>query len=81
MTTGRKLIIPKSGTDTSDHFRKGDSIRAVVIKVEMRNKHTVIILSVLLLFFLRGSSNLRFPKFSTASYHQEIVRVPGERLR
>src|SRR5664279_82634 len=31
---GNELILPKSEQIPSDHFRKGDSIRAVVIKVE-----------------------------------------------
>jgi len=42
---GNELILPKSEQIPSDFFRKGDTIRAVVIKVEMKNNTPLIILS------------------------------------
>ena len=41
---GNELILPKSEQIPSDFFRKGDSARAVVVKVDMRNSSPVIIL-------------------------------------
>src|SRR5512138_2462795 len=40
-----ELIIPKSEQIPSDFYRKGDTVRAVVSRVEMRNNNPVIILS------------------------------------
>ena len=42
---GNELILPKSEQIPSDYFRKGDTIRAVVIKVEMKNNNPLILLS------------------------------------
>ena len=40
-----ELILPKGEQIPSDYFRKGDTIRAVVVRVEMRNNNPLIILS------------------------------------
>ena len=42
---GNELILPKQEQIPSDFFKKGDTIRAVVIRVEMRNASPYIILS------------------------------------
>jgi N utilization substance protein A len=42
---GNELILPKSEQIPQDYFKKGESIRAVVKKVDMKNNTPVIILS------------------------------------
>src|SRR5574344_1122872 len=42
---GNELLLPKSEQIPSDYFRKGDTVRAVVSSVEMRNNTPVITLS------------------------------------
>ena len=42
---GIELILPKSEQIPSDYFRKGDTIRAVVSKVDLRNNNPIIVLS------------------------------------
>ena len=42
---GNELILPKQEQIPTDFFKKGDSIKAVVIRVEMRNSNPYIILS------------------------------------
>ena len=42
---GNELVLPKTEQIPSDFFRKGDTVRAVVAKVEMKNNSPVIILS------------------------------------
>jgi N utilization substance protein A len=42
---GIELLLPKSEQIPTDFYRKGDTIRAVVSKVEMRNNSPVIIIS------------------------------------
>ena len=39
---GNELIMPKNEQIPSDFFRKGDTIRAVVVRVEMRNNNPII---------------------------------------
>jgi len=42
---GNELVIPKSEMIPSDFFKKGESVRSVIKKVELRNNTPVIILS------------------------------------
>ena len=42
---GIELILPKGEQIPSDFYRKSDSIRAVILKVEMKNGNPNIILS------------------------------------
>src|ERR1035437_7764770 len=79
---GNELILPKSEQIPSDHFRKGDSIRAVVIKVEMRNNTPFIILSRTSPVFLERLFELEVPEiFDGLITIKNIVRVPGERAK
>ena len=79
---GNELILPKSDQIPSDHFRKGDSIRAVVIKVEMRNNTPFIILSRTSPVFLERLFELEVPEiFDGLITIKKIVRVPGERAK
>ncbi|NLA49223.1 MAG: transcription termination/antitermination protein NusA [Bacteroidales bacterium] len=79
---GNELILPKSEQIPSDHFRKGDSIRAVVIKVEMRNNTPFIILSRTSPVFLERLFELEVPEiFDGLITIKKIVRVPGERAK
>ncbi|MBN2484516.1 MAG: transcription termination/antitermination protein NusA [Bacteroidales bacterium] len=79
---GNELILPKSEQIPSDYFRKGDSIRAVVVKVEMRNNTPLIILSRTSPVFLERLFELEVPEiFDGLITIKKIVRVPGERAK
>ncbi|MGM0666747.1 MAG: transcription termination factor NusA [Bacteroidota bacterium] len=79
---GNELILPKSEQIPSDHFRKGDTIRAVVIKVEMKNNTPFIILSRTSPVFLERLFELEVPEiFDGLITIKKIVRVPGERAK
>jgi transcription termination/antitermination protein NusA len=79
---GNELIIPKSEQIPSDYFRKGDSIRAVVIKVEMKNNTPLIVLSRTSTVFLERLFELEVPEiFDGLITIKKIVRVPGERAK
>jgi len=79
---GNDLILPKAEQIPSDFFRKGDSIRAVVIKVEMRNNTPLIILSRTSPVFLERLFELEVPEiFDGLITIKKIVRVPGERAK
>lgn len=79
---GNELIIPKSEQIPSDYYRKGDSIRGVVIKVEMKNNNPLIILSRTSSVFLERLFELEVPEiFDGLITIKKIVRVPGERAK
>ena len=79
---GNELILPKTEQIPSDYFRKGDTIRAVVVKVDMRNANPLIILSRTSPIFLERLFELEVPEiFDGLITIKKIVRVPGERAK
>jgi len=77
-----ELVLPKSEQIPSDFFRKGDTIRAVVAKVEMRNNLPVIILSRTSPMFLERLFEMEVPEiYDGLITIRNIVRVPGERAK
>jgi transcription termination/antitermination protein NusA len=79
---GNELILPKGEQIPSDHYRKGDTIRAVVIRVEMKNNTPNIILSRTSPVFLERLFELEVPEiFDGLITIKKIVRIPGERAK
>jgi len=79
---GNELLLPKSEQIPSDFFRKGDSIRAVVSKVEMENNKPVITLSRTSPVFLERLFEQEVPEiFDGLITIKKIVRIPGERAK
>ena len=79
---GNELILPKNEQIPSDYFRKGDTLRAVVIKVEMRNNNPLIILSRTSPVFLERLFENEVPEiFDGLITIKKIVRMPGERAK
>ncbi len=79
---GNELILPKSEQIPSDFFKKGDTIRAVVQRVDMKNNSPVIILSRTSTAFLERLFELEVPEvFDGLITIKKIVREPGERAK
>lgn len=79
---GIELILPKSEQIPSDFYRKGDSLRAVVSKVDIKNNTPVIILSRTSPVFLERLFEAEVPEvFDGLITIKNIVRVPGERAK
>ncbi|HCT29430.1 MAG TPA: transcription termination/antitermination protein NusA [Bacteroidales bacterium] len=79
---GNELIIPKTEQIPTDYFRKGDAIRSVVIRVEMRNNSPLIVLSRTSPVFLERLFELEVPEiFDGLITIKKIVRMPGERAK
>ncbi|MDG0973920.1 MAG: transcription termination factor NusA [Crocinitomicaceae bacterium] len=79
---GNELILPKSEQIPSDYFKKGESVRAVVAKVDMRNSSPVIILSRSAPEFLERLFELEVPEvFDGLITIKNIVRAPGDRAK
>jgi len=79
---GNELLLPKTEQIPSDFFRKGDSVKAVVSKVDMRNNTPVIILSRTSAVFLERLFEQEVPEiFDGLITIKKIVRMPGERAK
>ena len=79
---GNELILPKSEQIPADYFKKGESLRAVIKKVELRNNNPVIILSRTHASFLGKLLEIEVPEiFDGLIVIRKIVREPGERAK
>src|SRR5918995_1606236 len=79
---GSELILPKSEQIPQDYFKKGETIRAVVKKVELKNNSPVIILSRTHPSFLAKLLEIEVPEiFDGLIVVKKIVREPGERAK
>jgi N utilization substance protein A len=79
---GNELILPKSEQIPQDYFKKGESIRAVVSRVDMKNSTPVIILSRTSSEFLAKLLEIEVPEiFDGLITIRKIVREPGERAK
>jgi N utilization substance protein A len=79
---GNELLLPKTEQIPSDFFRKGDTVRAVVSSVEMKNNNPVIILSRTAESFLERLFEQEVPEiFDGLITIKKIVRIPGERAK
>ncbi|MFM2145856.1 MAG: transcription termination/antitermination protein NusA [Bacteroidota bacterium] len=79
---GNELILPKSEQIPQDYFKKGENIRAVIKKVELKNNNPVIILSRTSPLFLAKLLEIEVPEiFDGLIVIKKIVREPGERAK
>ncbi len=77
-----ELILPKSEQIPTDFFKKGEAVRAVIKKVEMRNNTPVIILSRTHPSFLEKLLEIEVPEIMDGLIVvKKIVREPGERAK
>lgn len=79
---GSELILPKSEQIPTDFFKKGESIRAVVERVDLKNNTPVIIISRTSIKFLSKLLEIEVPEiFDGLIVVRKIVRDPGERAK
>ena len=79
---GNELILPKNEMIGRDFFKKGDSVRAVVLRVEMQNNNPRIILSRTAPIFLERLFELEVPEILDGLITiKNVVREPGERAK
>ena len=77
-----ELVLPKSEQIPTDRYRKGDTVRAVVLKVEMKNNNPVIVLSRTSPIFLERLLEAEVPEiYDGLITIKNIVRIPGERAK
>ncbi|PUZ28461.1 transcription termination/antitermination protein NusA [Chitinophaga parva] len=79
---GNELILPKAEQIPTDYFKKGENIKAVVKKVELRNNAPLILLSRTSPLFLAKLLEIEVPEiFDGLIVIKKIVREPGERAK
>jgi transcription termination/antitermination protein NusA len=79
---GNELLLPKSEQIPADYFKKGDSVKAVVSKVDMLNSNPKIIISRTAPDFLQRLFEMEVPEiFDGLITIKKIVREPGERAK
>ena len=79
---GNELVLPKSEQIPSDFFRKGDTVKAVISSVEMRNNSPIIMLSRTSTLFLERLFEQEVPEiFDGLITIKKVVRMPGERAK
>jgi len=79
---GNELILPRTEQIPSDFFKKGDTIRAVVLSVEMNGTNPIITLSRTSPSFLERLFEMEVPEiFDGLITIKKIVREPGERAK
>ncbi|RLD69341.1 MAG: transcription termination/antitermination protein NusA [Bacteroidetes bacterium] len=79
---GNELILPKIDQIPSDYYRKGDSLRAVITRVEMKNSNPLIIISRTSSIFLERLFELEVPEiYDGLITIKKIVRNAGERAK
>lgn len=77
-----ELLLPKTEQIPGDFFKKGEPLRAVVKKVEMRSNTPVIILSRTHSSFLEKLLEIEVPEIADGLITiKKIVREPGERAK
>ena len=78
----KELILPRTEQIPSDSFRKGDTVKAVILKVEMINNTPKVILSRTSSTFLQRLFEQEVPEiFDGLITIKKIVRIPGERAK
>jgi transcription termination/antitermination protein NusA len=80
--TGFEMVMPKMETIRGDFFRKGDMVRGVIKKVEVKNNNPSIIVSRTESTFLERLLEQEVPEIEDGIITiRKIVRIPGERAK
>lgn len=79
---GNELILKKEQQIPTDYYKKGDTIKAVVARVEMKNSNPYIELSRTSPLFLERLFENEVPEiFDGLITVKKVVRIPGERAK
>ena len=79
---GNEMLLPKSEQIPTDFYRKGDTVKAVVIRVDNKNNKLRIIVSRTSEEFLRRLFELEIPEVQEGIITiKGIARIPGERAK
>ena len=79
---GNELYLPKQNQIPTDYYRKGDTVRAVVVQVDNKNQNPKIVLSRTSPLFLQRLFEQEVPEVHDGLIAiKNIARIPGERAK
>lgn len=79
---GNELYLPKQNQIPGDYYRKGETVRAVVVQVDNKNQNPKIILSRTSPLFLQRLFEQEVPEVHDGLIAiKKIARIPGERAK
>ena len=79
---GNELKLPKAAQIPGEHFKKGDSVKAIIKSVEMKNTTPVITLSRVTNEFLAKLFEAEVPEiYDGLITIKKVVRIPGQRAK
>ena len=79
---GNDLILPKANQIPRDFFRKGETIKAVVLSAELKNNKALVTLSRIAPEFVERLFETEVPEvFDGLITIKKVVRIPGERAK
>ena len=79
---GNELKLPKAEQIPGEHFKKGDSVKAIIKSVEMKNTTPVITLSRVTNEFLAKLFEAEVPEiYDGLITIKKVVRIPGQRAK
>jgi len=80
--TSNELVLPRNEMIKGDFFRKGDMVRGVIKKVEMKNNNPVVVMSRTDSTFLEKLMEQEVPEIEDGLIMiRKTVRMPGERAK
>lgn len=80
--TGNEIILPRNEMIRGDFFRKGDMVKGVIKRVDMKNNNPVVIMSRTDSLFLEKLLEQEVPEIEDGLITvKKIVRIPGERAK
>lgn len=80
--TNNELVLPRTEMIKGDFFRKGDMVRGVIKRVDMKNNNPVVILSRTDRMFLEKLLEQEVPEIEDGLITvRRIERLPGERAK
>ena len=79
---GNDLILPKANQIPRDFFRKGETVKAVVLSAELKNNKALVTLSRIAPEFVERLFETEVPEvFDGLITIKKVVRIPGERAK
>ena len=79
---GNDLILPKANQIPRDFFRKGETVKSVVLSAELKNNKALITLSRIAPEFIERLFETEVPEvFDGLITIKKVVRIPGERAK
>ncbi len=79
---GNEFILPKENQIPSDFYKKGETVRAVIEKVDFKGSKPLIIVSRTSPVFLEKLLELEIPEIQDGTIMlKKVVRIPGEKAK